>query len=70
MASIEKLGPNKYKIVVSNGYRIDGSKIREKKIITLSDNLTEKQKEKELNKIVVEFENAVKNGKYLDFGPW
>ena len=35
MASIEKLGPNKYKIVVSNGYRIDGSKIREKKIITL-----------------------------------
>ena len=66
MASIEKLGPNKYKIVVSNGYRIDGSKIREKKIITLPDNLTGKQKEKELNKIVVEFENAVKNGKYLD----
>ena len=45
MASIEKLGPNKYRIVVSNGYRVDGSKIRERKIVNLPDNLTEKQKE-------------------------
>lgn len=66
MASIEKLGPNKYRIVVSNGYRVDGSKIRERKIINLPDNLTEKQKEKELNKIAIEFENTVKNGNYLD----
>lgn len=70
MASIEKRetknGEDRFVITVSNGYRIDGSKIREKRAVTLPADMSEKQKNKEINRIAYEFEQTVKNGLYLD----
>jgi len=66
MPSIEKRSTNKYRITVSCGYAPDGSKIRQHKTVTLPVGLTERQKEKELNRIAVLFEQEVNNGTYLD----
>ena len=64
--SIEKRATNKYRITVSCGYAPDGSKIRQHKTVTLPVGLTERQREKELNRIAVLFEQEVNNGTYLD----
>lgn len=66
MASIEKRGDNTYKIVVSDGYDINGKKIRYPKTIKLDPNLTPKQVEKELQRLAVLFEEEVSKGLYLD----
>jgi len=66
MANIEKRSENTYRIIVSNGYDINGKKIRKSTTVKLDKNLTEKQKIKELQKLAVLFENKVKNGQYLD----
>lgn len=66
MASIEKRGNNTYRITVSCSYNTAGKKIRKHKTITLNDNLTQKQKEKEIQKQCVLFEDEVKKGNYLD----
>jgi Site-specific recombinase XerD len=66
VASIEKRSENTYRIVVSAGYDTNGKKLREYRTVTLSDGMTERQREKELNRQAVLFEREVENGTYLD----
>ena len=65
MASIRKRG-NSYQVTVSNGRRADGTQIIETNTYTPEPGMTKKQIEKKLNEFVVDFERAVKSGKYLD----
>lgn len=65
MASIRKRGDS-YQITVSNGRRADGTQIIETDTFTPEPGMTKKQIEKKLNEFVVDFERAVKSGKYLD----
>ncbi len=64
MANIEKRGSS-YCITVSNGYDTSGKKLREKTTFTPDPTMTPKQQQKALEKFVFEFEEKVKNGKYL-----
>lgn len=64
MASIEKITDNKYRIIVSYGYDVNGKKLRAKKTIEFPPNMTEKKKQKELDKEKVLFEEKVINGEY------
>lgn len=64
MASIEKRG-NSYSITVSNGYDVNGKKIREKTTFTPDSTMTLKQQQKALERFVFEFEQKVRNGKIL-----
>jgi len=66
MAYIEKRSENSYRIVVSAGY--DGQRKQDKKTktIKLDPKLTEKQKEKELERQAILFEEEVERGTYLD----
>jgi integrase len=64
MANIEKRGDT-YRITVSNGYDIKGKKIREKATFTPDPGITPKQQQKALEKFVFDFEEKVKNGKFL-----
>ncbi|SHO46831.1 tyrosine-type recombinase/integrase [Anaerocolumna xylanovorans] len=64
MATVEKRG-NSYRITVSNGYDVTGKQIREKITYTPDSETTEKQQKKALEKFIFEFEEKVKNGKYL-----
>ena len=66
MASIEKRSNGSYRITVSTGYDINGKKLRKHKTISLPDNMTERQREKEVQKQAVLFEQQVENGTYLD----
>lgn len=68
MASIEKRSENSYRITVSAGYDSKGKKIRKHKSVTLDPGLTERQKEKELQKEATLFEREVETGTYLDAG--
>lgn len=65
MASIEKRG-NTYTIVVSAGYDVNGKKLREKTTFVPDPDMTEKQQQKALEKFTYDFEEKVKNGKYLN----
>jgi len=65
MASIKQRGENSYLITVSNGYS-KGRKLAKTKTITLDPKLTEKQREKELQKAAALFEEEVQRGTYLD----
>ena len=64
MASITKRG-NSYRISVSNGYRTDGRKIMHTKTWTPPYNMTARQTQKELQRVAVEFENAVRRGQAM-----
>jgi integrase len=64
MASVTKRG-NGYRILVSNGYDINGKKIQETTTFIPDSSLTPKQQKKALDDFVYEFEKKVKNGKYL-----
>lgn len=64
MANVEKRG-NSYRITVSNGYDIKGKQIREKITFTPDSEMTEKQQKKALERFIFNFEEKVKNGKYL-----
>lgn len=64
MATVEKRG-NSYRITVSNGYDITGKQIREKATFTPDPNLTPRQQKKSLDKYVFDFEEKVRNGKFL-----
>lgn len=64
MANVEKRG-NSYRITISNGYDVNGKKIRENTTFTPDPGLTPKQQQKALDKFVFDFEEKVKNGKYL-----
>jgi integrase len=66
MASVKLRKPNVYDITVSGGYASDGRKLRYYKTLVLSEKLTEKQKKKELDRLVYQFEEEVKNGRILD----
>ena len=66
MANIEKRSENTYRITVSTGYDYKGKKLRKYRTVTLPDGMTERQKEKELNRQAVLFEQEVQTGAYLD----
>lgn len=66
MASIEKRGENTYRITVSDGYDLQGEKIRKRKTVTLDPKLTPKQAEKELQSLAAEFEKLVHTGQAID----
>jgi integrase len=66
MANIEKRNANTYRIVVSAGYDSNGKKIRKYKTVTLPDDMTDRQREKELNRAAILFEQEVESGTYLD----
>ena len=65
MASIKQLDSNTYQVIVSNGYKTNGQKIRKKKSFKLDIYMTEKQRQKEIQKLAYEFEQEVINGDYL-----
>ena len=66
MASIEKRGISSYRIVVCTGYDNVGKKLKETKSITLDPNLTDLQKDKELNRLATLFEDEVLKGTYFE----
>ncbi len=66
MASIRKRSDNSYQITVSAGYDSTGKKLRKFKTVTLPDTMTEKQKQKELQRQAVLFEREVESVTYLD----
>jgi len=68
MANIEKRSGNTYRIVVSAGYDHNGKKLRKYRTVTLSEGMTERQREKELTRQAVLFEQEVETGTYLDGG--
>lgn len=65
MASIRKRGAA-YQITVSNGRKPDGSQIVKTATFTPDPAKTEKQNQKALELFVMDFEQKVRNGKYLD----
>ena len=60
MATIEKRG-NSYRIIVSNGYDINGRQIREKMTWTPEPGMTKRQIEKALNREATLFEERVRH---------
>lgn len=68
MASIEKRSENSYRITVSAGYNSDNKQIKKQKTVRLDPTLTPKQAEKELQRLVVEFERQVQTGQILEGG--
>lgn len=54
-----------YRIQVSNGYDVNGKKIRETISFTPDQTMSPTQQKKALDKFVFEFEEKVKNGKFL-----
>jgi len=65
MASIEKRSDCSYRLTVSLGYS-NGKKIKKQKTVKLDPGLKPKQVEKELQRQAVLFENAVKEGVFLE----
>lgn len=68
MASIRKRGKNSYQIIVSCGYDSTGKKLTEQKSVKRPAGMTDKQWERELEKLALEFERQVETGQYLDGG--
>jgi len=66
LASIRKRGKNSYQIIVSCGYNINGKKLIKTKTVKRPANMTDKQWEKELNKLVLEFEMQIEKGVYFE----
>ncbi len=66
MASIRQRGKNSYQIIVSNGYDSKGTKLTKTKTVTREEGYTDKQWDKELRKLALEFEREVEKGTYLD----
>ena len=66
MAYVEKISERTYRLTVSLGYDAKGKKLRKRKTVKMSESLTQKQLEKELNIALVLFEKEVLEGEYLD----
>ncbi len=66
MASIRKRGKNSYQIIVSCGYDSTGKKLTEQKSVKRPADMTDKQWERELEKLALDFEHQVETGQYLD----
>lgn len=62
MASIKKINERKYKITVSNGYRLDGRKISKARTITVPDSVSKRGIGQFVAHAAEEFERTVKNG--------
>lgn len=62
MASIKKIHERKFKITVSNGYRMDGRKICKAKTITVPDSVRARSIPQYVAHAAEEFERFVKNG--------
>lgn len=67
MASVRKRGKG-YQITVSNGRKSDGTQIIETATFIPDPSKTERQNRKALEKFVVEFEDKVVSGQYLNGG--
>ena len=65
MASIRKRGKS-YQITVSNGRDIHDKQILESTTWTPDPNKTDKQNQRALERFAMDFEDRVRNGKYLD----
>ncbi|MDF2651671.1 MAG: site-specific recombinase XerD [Paenibacillus sp.] len=66
MASIEKRSATTYRITVNCGYDSSWRKLRKYKTITLPPKLSERQKQKELQREAILFEQQVQRGTYLE----
>lgn len=66
MAHYEQISKYTYRLTVCQGYNSKGKKLRKRKTIKLDKTLTPKQIEKELNRQMVMFEKAVKEGRFLE----
>lgn len=66
MAHYEQISKYTYRLTVCQGYNSKGKKLRKRKTIKLDETLTPKQIEKELNRQMVMFEKAVKEGRFLE----
>lgn len=66
MAHYEQISKYTYRLTVCQGYNSKGKKLRKRKTIKLDETLSPKQIEKELNRQMVMFEKAVKEGKFLE----
>lgn len=62
MASIKKIKERKYKITVSNGYRLDGRKISKARTITVPNSVSKRGIGQFVAHAAEEFERTVKNG--------
>ena len=65
MATIEKRGDS-YRITVSVGYDVNGKQIRRKKTWKPTRAYTERQLQKELQRVALAFEDQVKTGQIMD----
>jgi integrase len=66
MATIIQRGPNTFRITVSNGRLVNGKQDRKTITVHIDESLTERQRQKEVERLAYEFERKVKNGKQLD----
>ncbi len=65
MATIKKRSETSYLITVSCGY-MNGKQIRRNKTVRVSESMTERQKQRAVEKEAVLFEQEVQNGTFLD----
>lgn len=65
MASIRQRGINSWQIIVSNGYDSQGKKLTKPKTVKRPEGMTDRQWDKELVKIALEFETSVQRGTYF-----
>jgi integrase len=66
MASIQKRGSNSWRVTVSAGYDSAGKKLVKTKTFKKPPEMTDKQWQKELQKLAIEFEREVERGTVLD----
>lgn len=66
MANIKRRSETSYLLTVSCGYDTKGKKIRKYKTINVPEGLTARQREKEIQKAALMFEQEVENGTFLD----
>ncbi|MCL2249134.1 MAG: site-specific integrase [Oscillospiraceae bacterium] len=66
MANIEKRGENTYRLTAYAGYDSSGKQLKKRKTVKLKVGLTDKQRDKELNRLATLFDDEVEKGLYLD----
>jgi integrase len=66
MACIRQRGKNSWQIIVSCGYDATGKKLSETKTVKKPSGMTDRQWEKELQKIALEFEIQIEKGEYYE----
>lgn len=66
MANIERRGENTFRVTISAGFDGDGIRVRKKKTFNLDPNMTEKQKDKEIDRMAALFDAQVTGGAVID----